>query len=116
MKTAGEAYAIRLTPDKKTLKADGEDLTFIILEIIDKDGNIVPEAAVPVDIQVSGAGTLLAAGTANLQDTEATTSSHVTTWKGRAMVVVRSTQQKGKINVTTKSKLRNANSLLQSRP
>ena len=116
LKTAGEAYAIRLTPDKKTLKADGEDLAFIILEIIDKDGNIVPEAAVPVDIQVSGAGTLLAAGSANLQDTEPTTSSHVTTWKGRAMVVVRSTQQKGKINVTTKSKLKNANSLLQSRP
>ena len=116
LKTAGEAYAIRLTPDKKVVKADGEDLAFIILEIIDNDGNIVPEAAVPVDIQVSGAGTLLAAGTANLQDTEATTSSHVTTWKGRAMVVVRSTQQKGKINVTTKSKLKNANSLLQSRP
>jgi beta-galactosidase len=116
LKTAGEAYAIRMTPDKKTLKADGEDLAFIILEIIDKNGNIVPEAAVPVDIEVSGAGTLLAAGSANLQDTEATTSSHVTTWKGRAMVVVRSTQQKGKINVTTKSKLKNANSLLQSRP
>ena len=116
LKTAGEAYAIRMTPDKKVVKADGEDLAFIILEIIDKDGNIVPEAAVPVDIQISGAGTLLAAGSANLQDTEATTSSHVTTWKGRAMVVVRSTQQKGKINVTTKSKLKNANSLLQSRP
>lgn len=42
--TAGAPAGIRLTPDKKILKADGTDLTFVTVEVVDKDGNLCPNA------------------------------------------------------------------------
>jgi beta-galactosidase len=50
----------------------------------------------------------MAFATANLQDREPKTSARVTTWKGRALLVVRSTNKKGKAKVTIKSNLPSA--------
>src|SRR5207302_1933839 len=44
IKTAGTPAKIQLTADRKTIKADGEDLSFITVKILDKDGNPVPRA------------------------------------------------------------------------
>ncbi|WNH07649.1 glycoside hydrolase family 2 TIM barrel-domain containing protein [Thalassobellus suaedae] len=40
--TAGEPYAIKLTPDRSIIDADGEDLSFVMVEAYDKDGNLCP--------------------------------------------------------------------------
>ena len=103
--TAGEPAKLRLTADKTNLKADGQDLSFIIIEVLDKAGNVCPEASIACEVNVSGQGRLLAAASADLKDTEPSTSAKVTTWKGRAMIVVRSSKKKGKINVSVKSSL-----------
>ncbi len=101
--TTGEAVSLRLTPDRRVLTADGQDLAFIIAEAVDSEGRVVPNAAVPFDVKVSGAATLLAAASADLKDLEPTVSSHVTTYCGRAMIVVRSAQKGGRVTVETKS-------------
>ena len=101
--TAGEPYAIRLTPESDNLKVGASDLLYVILEIIDKNGNVCPNAAIPVDIAVSGSGTLLAAASSNFKDLEPKTSNHVTTYKGRALVVVRSGMKKGTVGISAKS-------------
>ena len=101
--TAGEPYAIRLTPESDNLKVGASDLLYVILEVIDKNGNVCPNAAIPVDIAVSGSGTLLAAASSNFKDLEPKTSNHVTTYKGRALVVVRSGMKKGTVGISAKS-------------
>jgi beta-galactosidase len=87
------------------MAADGQSLTFVTIEVVDKNGTLVPEAAIPCEAIVKGAGTLLAFASADLKDTEPYTSPRVNTWKGRALLVVRSTQKKGPVSVSIKSSL-----------
>ena len=105
LSTASDPVRLQLTTDKKTMKADGQSLTFITIEVVDKDGRVCPDAAIPCEVTVTGQGSLLAAASADLKDREPATSSHVTTWKGRAMIVVRSTAKKGKAQVRVNSQL-----------
>ena len=115
LKTAGEPARLRLTPDRTVMTADGQSLTFVTIEVIDKDGTPVPEAAISCEATVKGAGTLLAFASADLKDTEPYTSPHAKTWKGRALLVVRSTQQKGSVSVSIKSALPAASLSLKSK-
>lgn len=103
LRTSGEPASIRLTTDRKQISADGEDLAYIKLEIIDKNGNLVPDATIPVTVNVNGKATLLAAATANLRDLEPKTSPNVTTYKGQALIIVRSGKKAGKATVTATS-------------
>lgn len=103
--TSGSPYSIRLTPEQHQIKADGEDLAFILAEVVDRNGIVVHDADTPMDVNVSGAATLLAAGSASLKDLEPLTSNHVTTYNGRALIVVRSTRKAGAITVSASSDL-----------
>lgn len=107
LRTSGEPAGIRLSADRKQIHADGQDLAFITIEVIDNDGNIVPEASIPLNVSVTGQGSLLAAASASLKDLEPKTSPRVETYKGRALVVVRSTSKKGKAKVTVSSPVLN---------
>jgi beta-galactosidase len=113
--TAGEPARLRLTPDRTVMTADGQSLAFVTVEVLDEQGTLVPEAAIPCEATVKGAGKLLAFASADLKDTEPYTSSRVTTWKGRALLVIRSTQKKGSVNVSIKSALPTASLKLRSR-
>ena len=96
LRTSSEPATIRLTPDRKLINADGQDLAFIMVDVVDKDGNIVADADIPVTVSVKGRATLLAAASANLKDLEPKTSPKVTTYKGKAIIVVRSGRKAGK--------------------
>ena len=113
--TAGEPARLRLTADKPTLKADGQDLTFITIEVVDAQGRVCPDAAIPCEAIVKGQGQLMAFATADLTDREPKTSPRVTTWKGRALLVVRSGKSKGKAQVIIKSSLPTANLTIKTK-
>ena len=115
LSTAGEPARLRLTADKSMLKADGQDLVYITVEVVDAQGRVCPDAAIPCEAFVQGQGRLMAFATADLQDREPKTSSHVTTWKGRALLVVRSGKSKGKAQVKIKSSLPTANLTIQTK-
>ena len=112
--TAGAPARLRLIPDKTVIKANGQDLSYITVEVVDRNGNVCPEAAIPCDISVSGSAKLLAAASADLKDREPYTSSHVTTWKGRAVIVVRGGDKKGKVELIVNSSLPAAKLNLQA--
>ena len=115
LSTAGEPARLRLTADKSMLKADGQDLAYVTIEVVDSEGRVCPDAAIPCEAFVQGQGRLMAFATADLQDREPKTSSHVTTWKGRALLVVRSGKSKGKAQVKIKSSLPTANLTIQTK-
>jgi beta-galactosidase len=114
LKTAGEPARLRLTPDRTVMTADGQSLAFVTIEVVDKDGTPVPEAAISCEAIVKGAGNLIAFASADLKDTEPYTSPRTKTWKGRALLVVRSTQKKGSVSVSIKSSLPTASLTLKS--
>ena len=115
LSTTGEPAALRLTADKKAITADGQDLAYITVEVVDSKGRVCPDAAISCRVSVEGQGRLLAAASADLKDKEPKTSPVVTTWKGRAVVVVRSMKKKGNIKVGMESNLRKASIALQAR-
>ncbi len=113
--TRGEPARLRLTPDRTVMAADGQSLIFVTVEVVDKNGYVCPNAAIDCEAVVKGQGQLLAFASADLKDTEPYTSPRVKTWKGRALLVVRSTQKGGSVNVSIKSALPTASLKLRSK-
>ena len=109
LSTAGEPAALRLTPDKLVMAANGQDLAYITVEVVDSKGIVCPDAAIPCEAIVKGQGCLMSFASADLKDREPYTSPYVTTWKGRALLVVRSTSKKGSTQISIKSSLPTSN-------
>ena len=81
---------------------NASDDAFVVIEVIDKDGRVCPDAQVDVSVTVSG-GSVQAVGNANLEDTGSYVDAQHTTWKGRALAVVRSSGKGGKCRLTVSS-------------
>ena len=104
LQTAGEAKTIRLTADHTKLKADGQDLAFITVEVLDANGVVNPTADNLLTASVKGPATIAAFGNADIKDCDPYVDSTHKAWKGRALLVVRSTGEKGKVTVTVQGK------------
>ena len=104
LQTAGEAKTIRLSADRTTLKADGQDLAFITVELTDANGIVNLTANNELTASVSGSATLIGFGNADIKDCDRYTDSTHKAWKGRALLVVRSTGKKGKATITVQGK------------
>ena len=100
--TAGDVASIRLSADKTVLRADGQDLAFVAVELLDANGNRVPEAAEVLTVSVSGAATLAAFGNADIRECDPYVDATHPTWKGRALFIVRSTQKSGTVKLAVK--------------
>lgn len=98
--TAGKPYKIKLTPNTTRLKADGEDLSFVTLEILDENNHLNPDAGNEIQLTIHGEGVIAAAGSADLKDRDSYTGTKHKAWKGRMLVVVKSTHKSGKIALT----------------
>ena len=103
LSTAGEPYALRLTPTTRQLQADGEDLSYITVEVVDRQGRVCPDAEVKLEGKVKGCARLAALGNANLQDLDAYTDDTHLTWKGRALLVIRSGHKRGSWTVSLRA-------------
>lgn len=102
--TAGEPYKLRLTPDRKVIKADGKDLSYILIEMLDKDGNICPLANNKVEIKISGDGKIAGVGNGNPQSMTSFKSNTINLFYGKAMLIVSSETNKGNVIVEATSK------------
>lgn len=90
LKTAGKASQIRLTADRTIIKANGQDLAYVTVEITDAEGNRVPNAENEVQFTLDGSGIIAGVGDGNLKETEAYVNDRCSVWKGRALVVIKS--------------------------
>ena len=97
--TADEPCAIRLTADRNALKANKEDLSYVTIEIVDKNGLPHPLADNEITVNVSGCGTLVALGSANMQDVEPYCDNHHKAWQGRLLAIIKATNKKGTITI-----------------
>ncbi|WP_437921439.1 sugar-binding domain-containing protein [Sphingobacterium sp. LRF_L2] len=97
--SSGEAQQIRLIADRENIKADGQDLSFINVEVADATGILNPHAANRITFSIEGTGSIIAVDNANLQDEDNYTDKSRKAWKGRAMLVVKSSKEKGNIRI-----------------
>ena len=104
VKTAGEPYQIRLTPDRSVINADGTDLSYILVEAYDKNGNLCPLAGNKIEISLSGPGKIAGVGNGNPQSFDEFNANYVNLFYGKAMIIVGNDFKKGELTVTAESK------------
>ncbi len=98
--TAGKPEKLRLTPETEELQADGESLCYVHVEVLDADGNPVPDAEVRLQAQAEGAVTLVGFGSGACVTSENYTSGSFTTCRGRAMAILRAGNREGSGKLT----------------
>lgn len=99
MRTAGEPARLRLTADRTALKADGEDLSYVLVEALDQDGNPCPLAMNDVQFTVTGPAAIAGVGNGDHHYPAEFVTDHVALFYGKAMLIVRAGDQGGKIRV-----------------
>ncbi|MDE6326770.1 MAG: DUF4982 domain-containing protein, partial [Duncaniella sp.] len=101
--TAGEPYSVRLTPDRSAIDADGRDLSYLLVEILDKDGNLCPDADNEVTFTVDGAGFNAGVDNGSPVSLERFKADHRKAFYGKAMLIVQNNGAEGPVTVTATS-------------
>ncbi len=101
--TAGPAYNIELIPDRKVIKADGYDLSFITVKVTDKDGNLVPDADNMIDFEISGPAIIAGVDNGYQASEEPFKANYRKAFNGMCLLIIQSEKKAGSINITAKS-------------
>ena len=99
LRTAGDTYELKLTPDRTTISAGGMDLSYILVEAFDRSGNPQPFSSNRVTIEVSGPGEIAGVGNGNPQSFEPMQAEYVDLFYGKAMIIIKSGFEKGRVRV-----------------
>lgn len=100
IKTTKKPYKLKLEADRKIIKADGEDLSFITAKVLDQEGNFVPDANLNIDFLVSGKGSLIATDNGDPADLVSFGSKQRKSYNGLALGIIKSQKNKpGKIKI-----------------
>lgn len=99
VRTAGKASAISLTGDLgaaiKPLKADGDDMTFITVNVVDKDGNLCPDADNQISVSVTGAATFKGICNGDATSLEVFTRPTMKAFHGQLVIGIQSNGKTG---------------------
>jgi len=98
LKTSGAPAAIRLTADRNEIKADRNDLSYVSVEIVDVNGNVVPNANdIEVNYTITGNGELAGVGNGNPVDISSFQHPKKKVFHGKGLAIIRPTGAPGKI-------------------
>jgi beta-galactosidase len=103
IKTAGAPYKIELIADKQNKNADSDALTFITATIVDKDGNLVPNANNLIEFSISSDANIVATDNGYQADTTTFLSSKRQAWKGMALAIIKLPSKKTNSTLMAKS-------------
>lgn len=101
--TTGKAAKLKADADRKTITADGKDLSYIEVDVTDANGHIVPDAANRVTFDVKGAGKLVGVDNGSSPDHDSYQADNRRAFSGKVLAIVQSTKEAGEITVTAKA-------------
>ena len=107
VRTAGEPHHLVVQADKSSLAADGQDLLYLTVSMVDKDGNLCPDANDELTFDVSGAAKFMAVCNGDATSLEMFHLPHMRLFHGQLVVTVQSNKTKGKVKMTVKAPSRN---------
>ncbi|MFI7498341.1 glycoside hydrolase family 2 TIM barrel-domain containing protein [Streptomyces sp. NPDC049687] len=99
LRTAGAPHAVRLTPDRTSLPADGRSLVFVTADVVDARGVVVPDSEHLISFQVKG-GSVAGLDNGRQESAERYQASTRTAFHGKALAIVRSGTEAGTLKVT----------------
>jgi beta-galactosidase len=99
IRTANEPATIELVPDREKILADGRDLSFITVRVLDKDGNLCPRAANLIEFRVSGSGRIAGVDNGYQASLESFKADHRKAFNGMCLLIVQAAKKKGKIEI-----------------
>jgi beta-galactosidase len=103
LQTTGKTAALRITADRTTVQASGQDLSFLTVEAVDAEGRPEFHADQEVEFSITGPGVLAAVGNGDGQDDASYHGNQRKLFQGRAIAVVRASKQSGPITVTART-------------
>lgn len=104
MHTAGAPYRIVLEPDRTEIAADGKDLSFVTVKVVDKAGNLCPLADHSITFKVKGEGTYRAGANGDPTSLESFQTPRMKVFYGMMTAIVQSTEEAGTIVLEAKAK------------
>lgn len=102
--TAGKPHRIVLEADRSQINADGDDIAFINVKIVDKDGNFCPTEDREIAFTVKGAGTFKAVANGNAASIESFQLPKMKLFSGQLTALVQAAEKGGTITVEAKAK------------
>ena len=102
VRTAGKPKRLLLEPERKTIAADGNDLAYITVSLVDKNGTLCPDAANRLEFSVTGAGTYKAACNGDATSLEPFTQPQMSLFHGQLVVVCQAAKKPGVMTLTVK--------------
>jgi beta-galactosidase len=102
--TAGPAASLSLKADRTTISADGDDLSFVTVTVLDSEGTTVPAADNLVEFTLTGPGTIAGVDNGSETSHESFKGNTREAFNGLCLAVLRSTGEKGSITLTARSK------------
>jgi beta-galactosidase len=103
LQTTNAVAQIKLTADRTLIKSDGQDLSYITVELTDANGIRNPKAENLLSFEIEGLGTIIGVGNANPVSLESYQLPQRKAWQGRCLVIVKSTKQPGEIRLKVTS-------------
>lgn len=104
VKTTDSAIELLASSDREIIKADGKDLAFITVRVVDKDGFVVPRSNNQIDFSIDGPGEIIATDNGDATNMVSFTSKKREAFNGLCLVIIRTKpDEKGIISITAKS-------------
>jgi len=97
IRTAGEPWQIRLTPDREMIDAGVTDLSFITVEVLDKEGNLCPNADNLIYFDISGNGSIVGVDNGSPISMESFKKPYRKAFYGKCLVIVQGGKKGGSI-------------------
>lgn len=115
IRTADQPVRILLEADRAQLKADGKDLSFVTIKVLDKNGFVVPTASNSITLEVEGKGSLIATDNGDPTSHESFQSKSRKLFNGLALAIIKTDKAGGKVTVRAKAEgLESAEIILDS--
>ena len=113
--TAGKPHSIKLEADRNVLTADGQDLAYVTVSVVDKDGNLCPMDTSEISFKVKGAGFYRAGANGNTVSMEQFHKPKMKVFSGQMTAIVQTNETPGTITLeATSSKLKSGKLVLTS--
>ena len=115
IRTAGKPHRIVLTPDRETLDADGKDIVFVNVKVVDRNGVECPNETSEMEIRVKGAGKFKAIANGNPASLESFQTPRMKLFSGQLTALIQTSENPGTIHIEARSKgLRSASITVKS--
>lgn len=101
--TAGKPYKIELSADRNEIQADGRDISFINVKVVDKDGNLCPDATNQIRFKVKGQGAFKAVANGNPVSLESFQEPKMKVFSGQLTALIQSSEESGAMELEASS-------------